>query len=82
VRFNPAADNVVLYLEDNDDGVPLWFKDIRHCPTADECVDESLNDPTLRTYYDADLGVLGRRVKHFSLYSMGMGFARVSVDLY
>ena len=82
VRFNPAAESVVLYLEDNDNGVPLWFKDIYYCHDGGECIDESASDPTLRTYYDEERGILGRRVKHFSLYQIGVGFSRVSADLY
>ena len=37
------------------------------------CVDESLTDPSMRTFGDAVSGLLGRRIKHFSGYSVGVG---------
>lgn len=36
-------------------------------------VDETLVDPTLRTYVDTMLGISVRRLKHFSMYESGYG---------
>jgi len=74
LRFNPASEGVVLYLEDVDDGTPLWFKDILYCTDAGLCHDESLTDPSLETYNDPATGLLGRRIKHFSGYVVSVGF--------
>jgi hypothetical protein len=38
-------------------------------------VDETLFDPTLRTYVDTMLGISVRRLKHFSIYQSGYGLA-------
>lgn len=43
-------------------------------------IDESLTDPTLRTYSLPSYGVLYRRVKHFSGYQVSAGVADVLTD--
>ena len=44
-------------------------------------VDESLSDPTLRTYVDRQRGVAYRRIKHFSAYQISVGFRDTSREL-
>jgi hypothetical protein len=73
LRFNPASAGVFLYLEDYENAVPLWSNNILYCNDLDQCVDESILDPTLRTFTDPATGLLGRRIKHFSGYSIGVG---------
>jgi hypothetical protein len=38
---------------------------------GDKCVNESLNDKDLQTFIDYDAKQLSRRIKHFSLYTVG-----------
>lgn len=38
-------------------------------------IDESLTDPTLRTRYSEKLGMVYRRIKHFSGYQVSLGYA-------
>jgi len=82
LRFNPWTFGVYLYLDAQKttanrrgQAVDPWFKTIYYCPDVGACFDESLTDPTLRTFYDSRLRVLARRIKHFSGYNVGFGFA-------
>lgn len=43
-------------------------------------VDESLADPTLRTYVNRQSGVAYRRIKHFSAYQISVGFRDTGLD--
>jgi hypothetical protein len=56
------------------------FKRILYCTDAGLCVDESLGDATLETFYDADTQLLARRVKHFSGYTIAVGRGGEMVD--
>ena len=48
---------------------------IFYAPTLDgPVIDESLTDPSIRTYVDSRTGVSLRRVKHFSGYLVSTGF--------
>ena len=72
MRFNPAADPVVISMVTTDPaGTSLG---IRYCPEgAAECVDEAVADPDLQTYFTASTGTYFRRVKHFSGYNIAAG---------
>ena len=43
-------------------------------------IDESLTDPTLKTYALRSYGMLYRRVKHFSGYQVSAGVADILTD--
>jgi hypothetical protein len=72
MRFNPAADPVVISMVTTDPaGTSLG---IRYCPEgAAECVDESLADADLQTFFAPATGTYFRRVKHFSGYNIAAG---------
>ena len=73
LRFNPKSAGVHLYLEDIGDGTPLWFKDIFFCHDNGKCVDEAKTDASLQTRPDPSNGLLARRIRHFSGYTIGVG---------
>lgn len=69
LRFSP--DKVVslfMYVPQADRG--LGSKPVlNYCSDAPRvCVDESLTDPSVRTYYDSGRTIAFRRIKHFSGY--------------
>ena len=72
MRFNPAADPVVISMVTADPaGTSLG---IRYCPEgATECVDESIADADLQTFFTPATGTYFRRVKHFSGYNIAAG---------
>ena len=72
MRFNPAAGPVVISMvTTNPAGTSLG---INYCPDgAAECVDESIADADLQTYFTAATGTYFRRVKHFSGYNIAAG---------
>ena len=72
LRFNPNK-SVYLWLEDHSGSLSPWFKQINYCNDLGLCIDESLTDPSLRTYYERANDMHVRRVKHFSGYSIGVG---------
>lgn len=68
LRFSPKA-NVMLYFyvpNKADQYKSLWT--VSYCSDHHVCVDESLLDPTLQTYFDPTTKVVFRRIKHFSGY--------------
>ena len=82
MRFSPAlANGVMLYLRDRN----AQYRDdmtILYCVTERGCYDESLRDPSLATQVDSDLGIVYRRIKHFSGYNVTAGRAAgVQVDV-
>jgi hypothetical protein len=72
MRFNPAADAVVLTLKDRN-GVQPGLGIVYCADLASSCVDESVADPSLVTYRDPLNGNYYRRVKHFSGYNIASG---------
>ena len=72
MRFNPAANPVVLSLVTSDPaGTSLG---INYCPDdAETCIDESIADSDLLTFFDSASGTYFRRVKHFSGYNIASG---------
>lgn len=74
MRFNPAADAVVITLKDRA-GVQPGLGILYCADGATSCVDESLTDASLVTYRDPVNGNYYRRVKHFSGYNIASGFS-------
>jgi hypothetical protein len=77
VRFVPTDDPsgwVMLSLYDYGALTTPWTK-INYCPSSEaaSCIDESINDPSVATVKDPTTGLLIRRVKHFSGYSLTSG---------
>jgi len=72
MRFNPAADPVVLTLKDKG-GVQPGLAILYCADVASTCVDESVTDASLVTYRDPNNGSYYRRVKHFSGYNIASG---------
>lgn len=54
----------------------LWFSEV-----GAEAIDESLTDPTLKTHIWPEVGLVYRRIKHFSGYQVHDGRASTSLDL-
>ena len=80
MRFNPDASPVKIWL-DNGNGELSDALRINYCNDAGECSDESVADPSLRTFMDTDAGQYYRRIKHFSGYNISTGFLGASVSL-
>ncbi|HET7456181.1 MAG TPA: hypothetical protein VFJ74_00915 [Gemmatimonadaceae bacterium] len=72
MRFNPAADPVVLTMKDRN-GVQPNLGIVYCADISGACVDESVADPSLVTYRDPVSGNYYRRVKHFSGYNISTG---------
>lgn len=66
LRFSPAS-NVNLYLYVTDQATLDATRIMKYC-NAQGCVDESLQDPDLRSNVDVENKVVFRRIKHFSGY--------------
>jgi hypothetical protein len=69
LRFAPTAE-VVLFLKDKDAGLGQGLT-ILYCNESNACIDESINDPSLKTQVDKS-GFVSRRIKHFSGYMVAM----------
>ena len=82
LRFNPAT-KVTLTMslpqssEDNGRGMV-----INYCNDLGVCIDESLADPSLRTYTDEDHGVVFREIRHFSGYLVSSDVVSTASALY
>ena len=72
VRFTPSKTVTASFV---DAAAAAKFNSlIAYCPTASTCVDESKTDASLRTYTDKATGRVSRRLKHFSGYTVIVGF--------
>ena len=71
LRFVPTKETN-LYLKD---GAPdlATIAEILYCNADALCVDESVSDSTLQTHRVGTTGILVRRIKHFSGYTIGLG---------
>ena len=67
LRFNPNT-NVQLFLAVTDATTLSNLTVLKYCSALSACVDESLTDPSLQTTINASLGLVSRRIKHFSGY--------------
>jgi hypothetical protein len=72
VRFSPSKTVTASFV---DQAAANAFNAlIQYCPTLSvTCVDESVSDPSLRTYTDKATGRVSRRLKHFSGYTVVFG---------
>jgi hypothetical protein len=70
IRFSPARAVYLTFAVKGKQAKDAATIGILYCPTSStkECVDESLSDPTLATVLDRPLGMVYRRIKHFSGY--------------
>lgn len=66
MRFNPDV-FVSLYLVASNDATLDASRVMKYC-NATSCVDESVVDPTLKSFVDVENKVVFRRIKHFSGY--------------
>jgi hypothetical protein len=76
IRFVPAAEPkqmVTLSFTNMGIATSPWGGKILYCVTELGCYDESLTDPSLVTTTDPKTGIITRRVKHFSGYSLTAG---------
>jgi hypothetical protein len=65
MRFAPDK-NVMLFLTDG--GSTAQELSVKYCNDLGTCVDESINDESLRPFHISNSSIIGRRVKHFSGY--------------
>ena len=77
MRFNPAAEPVMLRLRDRNGTSP--DKAIGYCPDLGACYDESLTDGSLITFRDKN-GNYIRRIKHFSGYNITTGYSELTEE--
>jgi hypothetical protein len=72
VRFSPSKTVTASFV---DAAAAAQFNAlIAYCPALGGCVDEAKTDPSLRTYTDKLTGRVSRRLKHFSGYTVIVGF--------
>jgi len=71
MRFAPEK-NVMLFLLANASTTPVEM-DVKYCNNLGYCVDESINDESLRPFHVTNSSIIGRRVKHFSGYIVVSG---------
>jgi hypothetical protein len=75
LRFAPDK-NVMLYFwfpKGTDAGKRQFV--MNYCNDARVCIDESLTDSSLTTYFDPSSEIVYRRIKHFSGYIIASGFS-------
>jgi hypothetical protein len=68
MRFAPNKEVTLFFREPRTDGTKV--PSVKYCNEAGYCVDESLNDKSLRPFRVGKTSILGRRVKHFSGYTV------------
>jgi hypothetical protein len=64
MRFAPNKE-VTLFFRDRNDGAKSLS--IKYCDNMGTCIDESLNDSSLKPFW-VGRGIVGRRIGHFSGY--------------
>jgi hypothetical protein len=69
MRFSPKK-QAYLFLRVNRTNADAQMQRllVKYCNDLGYCIDESLNDPSLKPFRLDDYSVVGRRVKHFSGY--------------
>lgn len=77
IDFQPAmrfAPNkvVTLFLR-NGRASQATQLNVNYCDNLGQCVDESLNDPSVKPFRVGATSLIGRRVKHFSGYYVAVG---------
>lgn len=71
MRFAPTK-QVMLFLRNGVSSEPTQLS-VQYCSNLGRCVDESLNDSSLRPFRVGRTSIIGRRIKHFSGYSISAG---------
>lgn len=71
LRFAPDKE-VMLFLRNGRAPQPTKLF-VQYCDNAGRCTDESLTDPTLKPFRVGRTSIIGRRLKHFSGYTIGYG---------
>jgi hypothetical protein len=85
LRFAPSSDParwvwLYMYTPSAKNAMRLTQYNILYTPTLGAVgIDESTDDPTLRTYVDTRTGASLRRIKHFSGY-LSVGYTDTDVD--
>jgi hypothetical protein len=74
MRFVPGAANAVTLALHDRAGNPSAAGKVAYCSDAGACVDEAVADPSLATQVDPTNGFWVRRIKHFSGYTVIVGF--------
>jgi hypothetical protein len=73
MRFAPDKE-VMLFLRNGRSATATQLN-VKYCNNLGYCVDESLNDASLKPFRVGNTSVIGRRIKHFSGYMIGQGGA-------
>ena len=68
MRFNPENPAILFFREGKTNGTAV--ASVKYCDAAGTCVDESLNDPSLNPFRIGATSIIGRRVKHFTGYTV------------
>jgi hypothetical protein len=68
MRFAPNKEVMLFFKEGRTDGTKI--ASVKYCNDAGFCIDESLNDPSLKPFRIGSTSIIGRRVKHFSGYTV------------
>jgi hypothetical protein len=68
MRFAPNKEVMLFFREGRTDGTKV--AGVKFCNEAGYCVDESIADPSLRPFRVGQTSIIGRRVKHFSGYTV------------
>jgi hypothetical protein len=68
MRFAPNKEVMLFFREGRSNG--QWVPTVKYCNEVGYCVDESINDASLKPFRVGKTSILGRRVKHFSGYTV------------
>jgi hypothetical protein len=68
MRFAPNKEVVVFFREGRTDGTKVAA--VKYCNAVGYCMDESLSDASLKPFRVGSTSIIGRRVKHFSGYTV------------
>jgi hypothetical protein len=71
LRFSPTKE-VTLFLRNGRSSVATTLV-MKYCDNLGMCIDESLDDASLKPFRVGQTSVIGRRVKHFSGYMIAVG---------
>jgi hypothetical protein len=68
MRFAPNKEVVLFFKEGKTDGTKV--ASVKFCNAVGYCMDESLNDASVKPFRVGKSSIIGRRVKHFSGYTV------------
>ncbi|MEO5567786.1 MAG: hypothetical protein ABIR92_04810 [Gemmatimonadaceae bacterium] len=71
LRFVPTK-QVMLFMRNGRSAEPRQLT-MKWCNNSGVCVDESINDPSLKPFRIQRTSIIGRRIKHFSGYEVAVG---------